>query len=432
MPRIMAWNVEEFGAVKAARGNYAGVVSFLDILLARLNVDVLVIEEFRQLGIPYLFQLRNTLDARGGDWYVDYLPGAVNIDNRPNLAFADLAYTQAANSEGYAVLWRQGQIASIANGMSYRGSLHNPNIRSHLSLVTLGRRAQIDPEADVPIQIDAGGGNANHLGFPLPACANISSRPKRLRSGRSTNPRGTIFSMTLSRCPCYCQVNAAGGGQVPFVVYHAPNGDVSSFYGTLITGLAAPLQGAGHAVVGGDFNIVAPAQVQHGFDNFTDAHANNMVAGTQPVAGNYPSSMVKYVDNVFNPQNLIAANVKAQAQGQARDQLFYRLGAAPAHVGIADLIGMLRQGDPNYNANLATDVLASVNIRNMVRNAIANNRLPPLVRNSAAAIADLRNTFTDPTTHPPTPPAAAFANYRTIAIFLNCFISDHLPLYIDV
>jgi hypothetical protein len=423
MPIIMAWNIENFGARRARRGNYSGVVDFVGILLQTLNADVLVIQEFRRQGVQYL----NQLQARMGvNWRFDYLPGAVNQDNRPNVVFGDLAYTSAANTEGYGVVYRQNQLEPIANGMSFQGSNAHPP-QSLLNLVTLGRVPDITRMANVPIRPSNVGGNANDLGFPIPKCSDIAVSKKRTRSGE-TRPDRTIFSMRLSRCPCYCQVSTGGGNHMPFVVYHAPNGNRSSFYGTLITGLSGPLQGNGNAVVAGDFNITAQDQVQNGFDNFTNIPPNSMTAGTTPVGGNYPSSMVKYVDNVYRPQALIAADVKAQAQGSARDQLFYRLGAAPGNVGIVDLISSLHQNDPNYNANLTTAVLASNDIRTMVRNAIANNDLPEMVRTNNAAITDLQNTFTDPTT----PPAAGFANYRTIAIFLNCFISDHLPVAIDV
>lgn len=429
MPRIMVWNIREFGAASRVRNDYAGVVDFVAILLAHQQADVLVIEEFREAGFPYLGDLVQALNGyTAGNWEADYLPGAVVNDNRPNLTFADLGFTTTANLEGYAVLWNQGQapLAPIANDMSALGSVTNPPT-SCLNLVTLGRQPDINPQQNVPIQPAAAGGNANHLGFPVPACSSIAEQPMALRGG-NTDPRGTIFSMTQSRCPCYCLVNVAGGQvQAPFVVYHAPNGNGSSFYGTLITGLAGPLQGPVHAAVAGDFNITAPNRVQFGFDNFTNANANNMAAGTPPDAhGNYPSSMVKYVDNVFNAQNLIAADVKAETEGGARDQLFYRPGQMQANAAVVDLIDMLRQN----HGNLATAVLASVDIRHMVRNAIPpqNNHLPPIVANSQQAIADLENTFTVP----PAAPAAVFANYRTIAIFLNCFISDHLPLVIDV
>ena len=66
-------------------------------------------------------------------------------------------------------------------------------------------------------------------------------------------------------------------------------------------------------------------------------------------------------------------------------------------------------------------MFASRYIGRLVNSAAGNGTLPPLVQNSQQARTDLLNAFQN----------QAFPNWRSVAVFLNAFVSDHLPLFIQ-
>lgn len=419
MPGILVWNVENFGGNSALRGNYKCLLDFIAILVARRNADILVIQEFHGAGAYDLRRLRARLRRRTGDdtWNDDFLPGSLTRDTRPDVRWKNLGYTTAGNNEGYAVLWRHGLLRPLARRMSWKGRREGG--QSYINLVTEGVYPAGDPYAQVPI-FPSGGDTDSALGFPLPKCSAYGSVRAFVGRGRKRRRLGgwaTITEMTEVRNPCYCEVTLDGGETLNLVVYHAPNGNPSSYYGALLSGLSRPLQGPGRAVIAGDFNVTANTQVPTAFSNIA---ALGMHSGTGN-PGQFQRTMVRY-KRMAHPVLVPRDSDWPRCMGSARDQIFYRLQAAPQAVGVWNLVRALKHGDDDFDAPLAQRVFASRAIRRRVERAVRDRDLPLIVRHSQEAVDDLLNSFRN----------NAFVNYRTVAIFLKSFISDHLPLFIHI
>ena len=417
MARVLIWNVETFGAGSALRGNYLALLDFLAAVVTEGNFDVFVIQELRRQGEQYLPQLQTLL---GQGWDYDFLPGALATDARPDVAFDDLGYISNANFEGYAVLWGGNGLSSFDNGMSWKGQ---DDDESFINLVTSGATVHADPDSRLSIR--AANPLDVPLGFPIPFCSSVSAyAPPDDRGKRRRLPLpnlDTITEMTRARNPCVCQVAGGGGNPVPVITYHAPNGTPASQYAAMLCGLSAPIRTTAateRVVAGGDFNVASVTQQSYAFRNFTNQGAA-MAAGTR-VGGAFTQTMVRYTTY---QGNLIPRSAqRAQCLGSARDQLFYRTVApGPGNVGVLDLLSMLYPQSGAFDQGLANAVFASPHIGAFVTQVANAGDLPPVVQGSQHGSTDLVNAFTN----------QAFPNWRTVAVFLNAFVSDHLPLFIQ-
>ena len=109
--RVMVWNVQNFGDAVPAKGNYAPLCNFIAYVVGNEDVDVLVMQEVRQGGIAHLETIITALDARtGGDWYYDFIPGALSVDpNATDPSAPDHTAMDMDHHEGYAVFWNNAR-----------------------------------------------------------------------------------------------------------------------------------------------------------------------------------------------------------------------------------------------------------------------------------------------------------------------------------
>jgi hypothetical protein len=142
---VVVWNVETFGdTYNAARGAaYVPLCNFMAQALYTVSTDILILEELRAGGIPYLPTLAAALVTRSGNandvWHYDYIPGSIQAGHfLPIQNAGDLGFTQQGHAEGYAVLWRDRPEFSLL-GTRYPLSGHPVNGVSRIDLVFQGR-----------------------------------------------------------------------------------------------------------------------------------------------------------------------------------------------------------------------------------------------------------------------------------------------------
>ncbi len=425
--KVIIWNIEEFGGFTPLKKGPPGELWYLLTLNAIADIvnsqgaDVLVIQEFRKPGRKYLPYLSYLLGAdQGASWNFDYLPGSV-IRDSANPGQDKLDYTVRGNNEGYTVLWKGDVVdqLAVADAKLSAGENGQPGGAGFISLVLQGRPVTLAP-GTMPITV--GTGALVDAKFPQSNSPPIVGTNRQTRSGTVYTDASVLLPRNVRR-PCRIAV----GGK-PVVVYHAPNGDVSSFYGALACGAAEQLRnpnGEG-AVVGGDFNIVSANQLAYGFSNFT---TNNMQPATaaeqgRPSKDGYQRTMVHYVRKGSQPPALVAADA---TYGSPRDQAFYGESLMNGDGGVVDVVDALTTANSAMAKKLLSNVTIAMTLEEASNTTDARYQLPAIVRSDA----NLMTALNAPFAHNLADDDRAFADKLAAAVFYRLFVSDHLPLWVE-
>lgn len=425
--KVIIWNIEEFGNFTPLKKGPPGELWYLLTLNAIADIvnsqgaDVLVIQEFRRSGRRYLPYLSYLLGAdQGANWNFDYIPGSL-VNNVADPEADDLGYTVTGNNEGYAVLWNEGAIDQLdaADDKLSAGENGNPDGAGFISLVLQGRPVALAP-ANVPITV--GAGNFVQAKFPQSSSPPIVGLNRQSRSGQVYTDDNVLL-LTRVRRPCRVSV----GGN-PVVVYHAPNGDVSSFYGALACGAAEQLRNpdGGGAAVGGDFNITTAVQLAYGFSNFTGADMTAATAAEDhlPSTDGYQRTMVHYVKKGSQPPELVTA---ANTYGSPRDQVFYGNSLMNGDGGVVDVLTELTTANTAMAKALLGNLTISMTLDEAIGSQDARYQLPAVVTADQGLVNAIKAPFADNISDD----HRAFANKLAAATFYRLFVSDHLPLWVE-
>ncbi len=442
MPRVMIWNIENYGSISPSyRGNYECLHEFIKLVMmnqvgtpARVS-DVLIIQEAKKGSVALLPALATDLgflgasrrhskerqeNVLGPNW--DLVKGALLVADATT---ADqLQYAEAAHNEGYGVVWRTGVLQEFDHvHRSERSNLRGG--ACFLDLVLEIAEPEAVPSAAVPIHAAAVGGKDSAV-FPRRQSGPVGVTRRSTRSTPATDDLiAAIAWRTGVRFPSRCQV-LSGGKVVNVVTYHAPNGTSSAPEGVMLASLAlelGELKGDGGAVFAGDFNLRTPSQRPAAFGNLPSFHRGTSYGtGTTPADGAYAKTSVRYV----NRSGTLSSSYDS-CFGDAND---YWLGSQAYEGGVLDLLSLIR--GRKANQAVCEGIFGSDSpIRALVTAGVAawkadSTSAPPALRPHLDTI--IPNFESDFGVHG----AGSFTTWVTAAVFLRVFVSDHLPLYVDV
>lgn len=435
MLTILVWNIEMYGAKFTANTPMDNLCRMIrDQMIAAIiqasGAQVVMVQELRKNGIdrlPVVIELLKELGQT--DWNFDLVEGAV-FDAKANYPdFSDLFFSQSANNEGYAVLWRSGSATlgpvTYLDGtttknydQSYgQNSTHYEKTAGHvIALANEGYTFTWVPDGN-QLGIQFKGTNTapgkGFIGFPYSNIPNIV--------GDDTKD-GKILSRSNTRRPAVISI-AYGGGTVPVVAYHAPVHLNSCIAGTLaalvakdlcdrtVTG-AYPVQPV--RVFAGDLNLKT---------DFNNLSANAVATGaglTKTMIqndGTSPPTMVRPMD-YFN-----ATYNDASYLYTCRD---YAFGSdAVTTVGTFDPVSALRN-----NQTLARIFISNEGIMELLfheQSYIAQLPLPlqPLQGGDWADVLTKYLNVMDGT-------VSDDDQQNICSVFYRIFVSDHIPVQITL
>lgn len=411
--KAMAWNIETMGDYYGDLGTYqrSAVAMFVASLISNFDVDVLVIQELKQNGIPMLNQIVANL---GRGWTCTYLPaGIVSGDD----SAADVALSTSTSAVFNAIDCNEGYGLIYNNKLKIHTSWDGKNLP--ISLCKLGtdfnrntsNEVQITPigtdcSKDVLFPSAAGGTHNIYSAVPAPKTNGLAingvRRPCRVDLGNTTTT-------------------------VSFIVYHCPKSNNGSALGANCTALLQEVRAADvfpNVIVAGDYN-------------FTDNKViNNQLYKTlgisSPQMGFTPGTAKNLDKPKYSPSMVHFTTSGKYEIVNPRDVLFYRLTPAikKLNSGVLDIPSMLIPDPLEQENTFSSDVISnSSDFVNIVFNIKKKNNYPDKIRRAfqSAGVkntSNLKNLFSD------NDKVTEF-DENTAALFYLAFVSDHLPVFIE-
>ncbi|PCI75758.1 MAG: hypothetical protein COB20_12195 [SAR86 cluster bacterium] len=418
---ILIWNIETYGR-PMSRGDYSGVHAFISQVIEAKGAEVLMIEEFKSPGRHYIGNLATDLSPAEGEegptWFYDYIPGALIAPYSvgDTVAFDDLNW--GSNSEGYAVVWRDGSLSALEAGQS-KGRNGDSTKGQYLALSVLGLLPNVEAQSASPFRWEGGTVTENDLiasGYPTSGSAMVGveaeRKSKRTRVDYKARKNAALMSIRqLERCrrPSFCNFNFGTSVPATILAYHTPVASTSAEYAVQLCGLSEQVVMRTAAdtrklILGGDFNLISSTTIDACFSNFTQFKLTNSAG-----QGEYPPSTVHYdsQDCLDNPTE------KDNFMGSPRDQILNR-NLTNSSGGVFDVIEELHS-----NGDFAKAILGDEAIKLMVN--ISPHKLPGGNAEWTTAYGKLKQCFVD----------KKFDTYLSCAMLFRGYISDHMPLFQD-
>jgi hypothetical protein len=368
--RIMVWNIQNFGDNVPAKGDYVPLCNFIAYIVANQVADVLVLQEVRQGGIARLNQLRHALDAATlglhGDWYFDWVRGALSVDPANVVAPLTSADTSmdSDHHEGYAVFWNNARAndftlvsapEAVSAGTALKAAGLPLGVPAHaITLVYKGR---------APGALVGGWFNANAFDIAAP---NADGNLSFCRSAAAIHPGD--LAIIGARRPCALTLNIdptnahndPGGRLIPLAVYHATATNPHNIrLNVQLCGYSRQLYQAfgplgwttvTNAIVAGDFNINAQNGDNEAYGVFTADYEHGG-------ADAEPGFTAHFTQSPETTVQLCPVHSNVQYVGEdaadylrlAIDHFFYRMPngqpAANFLAEVVDLFGMVMDVD---------------------------------------------------------------------------------------
>lgn len=440
--------------------------------------------------------LNKNLQGGNRDWALSFCGSAIASNAPdPIRGAGDVQFTSDARSEGYGVAWRTNRTArfSMLPGLidiaeDTWSAQTNPNrpATTPLNFVTTGRPADL-------VVIDYG--NANNgkrkrqdeefrpLGgyttgqiYPYDEDGNVMDHWSDLDMPTTSTRNPRTLHRTGTRRPTYVVIELNNQGTTrqrlcPLVVYHAPSNEGQASWGAFMTGLSRELYvtndlddngvpdpeelvHTNHVVMGGDYNFSVdtvnwPSDYRFYINNFNKLWTGG--AKTAPV----PPSTAPDADRRTTVQILSGPrdNKVPVTSNQVDDYLFHKIDLAfmrPDGTITGSRVNMLQElindNAGTYRAALKAFhaemnlIVQSLNNR-LDRRLVANGDGPEwLIWDDQARnyvwkpmiTGAWGGTFRNWTTFMNRLNAGRFTAPRQAAEFFHIYISDHLPLVVDI
>jgi hypothetical protein len=486
MPRVRVciWNIQNYGTENPTKWGPASDLRnrFIRAFVRDQQIDVLLVQEVSENGGASVRDLILWLVGAGAaaqdDWAESFCGSALTrgAADPPANAGQVQYLTGQARSEGYAVLWRTNQATfRLANAVHrIYSDLHahhtnpNPPAASPLNLSTDGRPAGFVPGTHF---WDVQGGYRQPNAYPYNSAGGLmghwpqlmlpttgKTEPARLEFKKVRRPAYVVLELTIAPPDPRNQL-------VPVAAYHAPSRENAAEWGAYQACLARELYvtnqidpngdpvvpaqfvSTNRNVMGGDFNyevdlahwpewyrdFVTPlSRWPHGGAACTEAPAHGLPAAqrattvslmqadhvTPETSGNLDNYLRLMIDLAFFPAGCAAQRVNIPAQliaDPAGGRYSGTLQALHAHLTgvVAGLAGANRR-------------LAATGPEQRKRDRHGALRWFPMITGNWGA------TFVNWATFMNQLQAGDITNPRQACEFYALFISDHLPLVVDV
>ena len=419
--KIISWNIQKFGAFGKLKTGpddapwVNGTLAAIACIVNSYNADILVIQEFRQAGAQNLPALQKFLEASGDTWSFDYVKGAFSQTKGSLIkGSANLEYTGKANSEGYAVLWKDGLLAAFTDVKMSTGQNGVGSKPGYINLVLAGSAPRYDFFAEVEIFAD-GKGYGNDTRFPVPGSRKV------VFDLFTPDINKNVLRFENARRPCVIKVVSPQDGTVPVLIYHAPASAPASLYGSWACALAAQVgaDSTTNVVLGGDFNLTTQSQFNTMLTLYNGLKLNNGTASkTRGNEFGFTRSQIQYQQPFVTPVSLVDDD---SIYEHPRDVMFYRNTIKKPTSGVIDVV---------YDLQVSANAMTKAVINNSyVRTAISgvqgatdkDYQFPDVVLQDK----DLMSAITAPFYGR----SKAFGSTLAAAVFYRCFVSDHLPVY---
>ena len=418
----LAWNIEEFGD---KFGKFDSPMIMEDLRCALVGAivkaaqaDVVVIQELRKSGVPFLGQLVAEFNIRTGKtWHYDWLPAALTTSVYPGTLFSQLGFAQTANSEGYAVLWRAGALEAFA-GSKLSAGIDTPDPTKsglddsrdrYLGLAFSGRPLKFD-DRYVDVTFDATGA-FGQAGFPQSICAPRNSKTE-LRSGAELDSNESMQQQINVRRPCGVKLKVTSTRSVPLIVFHTPVGQQNSRSQRCATymGFACEQLQVADCVYAGDFNCRDPI-TQAILQNYPSILSPPYVANTYlPNENKWAQSMVHYLNKKSGEFRTGSA-----VFGSARDYAFARQGGGAPTLSVRNVLDLDILADNGAVRTALYDVSSVIQLF----------AIPGIAKTAGQKVADVLNDFFNGQ------PPQYGDKYTAAAVVYRTLISDHLPVAIS-
>lgn len=443
---VLVWNLERLGDKLA--GDLTGTAISQDLiagLIADLGAHVVLIQELRSQGVLLLQAIVNRLNiiqpglGAGNAWQFDWIKGGLATAGAP-VTYADTSF-HVTNSEGYAVLWKDGVVAPNGNRSAGAGHIGTAaraaaGVLSHIDLCLDGRTLRRRNQAAEP-RLGRWGAGTSFSGFPTPACG-TASKPVRTAKRRFAarlwwvgDPHVQVQLGSRRAVAITAVVPGAGGATYDIVGYHAPNSKFATFYGPLVA-INATTPHPGQLTVAGDWNT-------------TDTPARRALASTATAAP-YGFTSPQINANGTIPGGATATMVHATRSGSST----WSTGAAvltnhrdfsmnlPVNVqtAVPNVLYRLFSQALTNGQTFAALFLHQADMVQQLTLPAGNPTWPLVTRNAVTSVQIMAAYFNCWTTYLDTPATdqvsiqtGGQANFQTaFALLMNRYVSDHLPV----
>lgn len=472
MPKVKVaiWNIQDFGSNKPYKrgANSLNLCKFISAFMYHKEIDVLAIMEVRPTAQPSLNNLRlqlNALRPAGAPlWEYDWIKGST-IEDDP-VRSDDLSWSSGQGGirpEGYALFWKNGDpnftVMDAMRDIS-EGVRTAPPVQHKLDLVTHG------------LQYDVGRNNDGRIGWGVrqgflenrrhPQLGNEPGQWHRLNFISVAHNAPADPRLRFTRRPAFTvlRLNGAGGGAgtlCPLLYFHAPSRTGRSDTATLVSGLSRELfvapqriggiVGYNYAttvIAGGDYNLAmgdGPDDTGKYYGRYTRKFRSDTGGGAQCKIGLLPQGMVRTTvqlnekgkSGLYNGKKITGDTVGAYLKSTI-DQMFYRhpAGITVDNSEVVDLVSLVK--DPPDSLRDAIKVFLplldrAVEYANAHGGRIEVRGRGPILANGSAIYEKIWHwtRFRGGVTR------GSFQNStRAAAEFIHIFISDHLPLTLQM
>lgn len=490
--KVCIWNIQNYGAGKEHKwGKDSNLRNyFIREFVRQQKIDVMLIMEASGKAGPSLLDLLRRLNGGLGptdcDWALSLCGSALaGTSPNPPTKADHLVFKTDGRSEGYAVLWRTNRKARfrmlkglnrIGIKTTYLTNNPAPPTRTPLNLSTFGRPAGMAPVKDPNLQGEewrALGGYTLPDKYPYDKANLMNKWPDLLLPTTSTrNPRA--LRLVKARRPAYVvlELNRGGGSQAklcPVAAYHAPSNRARAEWGAMQSGLARELYvtnelypnkdpdpaefvSCDRSVFGGDFNYgVKTTDWPSDYRYFVagraigpDGGAQRVVAPDSALAEDARCTTVQLMDDdhktpinsdkiraymrykidlVFFPQgnNGMAVNIP-DVLLKGPNKAYYKGVLKAFHAGL-DQFAKSLQG-PNYQI---TNIGAGPEEKRRVKvKKKWEEKWVPMLCGSWGASFENWEVFMEQLQQ------GDLKDARRAAEFFHIFVSDHLPLVVEI
>ncbi|MBL4660647.1 MAG: hypothetical protein JKY19_09840 [Alcanivoracaceae bacterium] len=415
---VMAWNVRTMGAYKEIVGELQGnvVAMFIENLMRAKDVDVLVIQELKKNGVSIINKIATVLNKakdKTSDWDGYFVAaGAVSGSNSNDGSEELEKFNKVNGQEGYGIICRtSGNVKVTAFKLRMKGLDFT---RDESNSIEIKPIIGEDYSHDVP--------------FPLTSGTEVTTKKRGRGKDDTDDPRVDKIekmnglAVDSVRRPVGIDIDFADA-KFCFLVYHCPENHGNPALGANCTALLEEVANPKkypNVIVAGDYNFHDSSDINK---QLSKSLGDSFIAGTLRTKTLFLDSSVRFEND--NYVKLVPLDV-----------LFYRFtkksdSIVSTVVDVPSLFFQNKKGEPTMTQ---FGDLVKTNSTEFVSKIydLTDTQLPGEVKNAFKMAgttnkSDLKSLIIGGGKRKVT----SFDS-NTAALFYRAFISDHLPVILEI